>query len=259
MTQTPVAIVSGGTRGIGLAIVERFLREGWWVMTCAVNDPTAAFMHDKLRRDYPGARLEYREADMGHFEQVDAFVKETVDLLGPPRAVVNNAAFVRFLPTHEATQEDLDRTWRVNVLGYWRLAQQTYQHMARHDGGAIVNIGSTHPIQTAVHSFPYNMSKGAVLAMTKAMAVDFAVSNVRVNTVLPGFVYTDQAERWLGNFDDPQAKLETVRRAHPLRRLPQVQEVASAVYYLASDASSGITGVDLLVDAGRQAMKPADI
>ena len=250
------ALVTGGSRGIGRAIAELFLAEGAAVMSCDLDAGEGERALSEMRGRFgDGAPVAFCCADLGDIEQIEGCVRETLDRMGVPAILVNNAASNFQKHTAETTPGEFAATMDVNVRAYWYLARLLYPHMARRRSGSIVNIASTQAYQTHKSSFPYNVSKGAVLALTKALAVDFGPDGIRVNSISPGFVATKLSRDWVGRFDDPERKWREIMEAHPLGRIPTVEEVARAALFLASDDSSGISGVELLVDCGRHAQR----
>jgi NAD(P)-dependent dehydrogenase (short-subunit alcohol dehydrogenase family) len=250
------ALVTVGSRGIGRAIVELFLAEGARVMSCDKDAAAGALALSEVRARFGhDAPIAFCHADLGNIEQIEGCVREAIGQMGAPTILVNNAASNFQRHTAETTLDEFAATMDVNVRGYWYLARLLHPHMARGRSGSIVNIASTQAYQTHKASFPYNVSKGAVLALTRAMAVDFGPDGIRVNSILPGFVATKLSRDWVGRFDDPERKWREIMEAHPLGRIPTVDEVAKAALFLAGDDSSGVSGVELLVDCGRQAQR----
>ncbi len=250
--ENKVAIVTGGSRGLGQAIVDLFLAEGARVATCTTNAPEAEAAAVQLNEKNGGAGfLRFYTADMGDPKSMRRFVEEAVEECGQPDIVVNNAAVVQMNHAAEATLDTFEESVNVNLRGYWLLAKSVYPIMKRRGGGAIVNIASTHPYQTREASFPYNITKGAILTLSRALALDFGRDNIRVNAVLPGILDTRPTREWVSTFDDADAKWKSIVNSHALLRMPTVEEVAKVVLFLASDNASGVSGAELIVDAGR--------
>lgn len=175
------------------------------------------------------------------------------DQLGPVDALVNAAGVIsENVPAHEAREEDLDRLWRVNVKGGLWTAQAAFAQMRECRRGTIVNLASQAAILSLPNQVVYTATKGAVVAMTRSLAIDWAPFGVRVNALAPTFVWTPMAEPML---KIQQAHDASVRRI-PLGRIGQPQDIAGAAIYLCSDASSLITGQVLAVDGGWMAGEP---
>jgi meso-butanediol dehydrogenase/(S,S)-butanediol dehydrogenase/diacetyl reductase len=147
------------------------------------------------------------------------------------------------------SEEDFDQTFNVNVRGLWLLARSVLPHMRAAGGGSIINIGSVLSLLGARNRVAYSASKGAVLAMTRAMALDHAAENIRVNCICPGIVETELVTKF--NLDE-NARRQRVAM-HPLGRFGQPADVASAAVFLASDESGWTTGSALTVDGGYSA------
>jgi meso-butanediol dehydrogenase/(S,S)-butanediol dehydrogenase/diacetyl reductase len=239
-----VAIITGGGSGIGKAIAAAFVREGAKVVIAG--------------RD--GKKLEQAAAEIdGECLAVSTDVSKTSDVqklldaaLGKFQRInvlVNNAAVL--LPgTAESISEDhFDQTFNINVRGLWLLSRAALPHMRKSGGGSIINIGSVLSMLGARSRVAYSASKGAVLAMTRAMALDHAAENIRVNCICPGIVETELVAKF--NTD------ETVRRQrlamHPVGRFGQPEDVAGLAVFLASDESAWITGTAQTVDGGYSA------
>ncbi|HWB53223.1 MAG TPA: SDR family oxidoreductase [Tepidisphaeraceae bacterium] len=249
LLQHQIAIVTGGNRGIGLAMVRQFVEQGARVITCALENDFSSLADLK-------DNISFIQLDMASPDSGQSLIAHAISKFGPPTIIVNNAAQVTFRNTADATVEEIEQTLRVNVIGYWSLAKAALPSMKSAGRGAIINVASTHPYQTRPNCFPYSMSKGAVLAMTRAMAVDFGPAGIRVNALLPGIVDTQVTRQWLQSQSDPEKSWADVLTSHSLPRLPTVEELASAALFLASDLSSGITGAELVVDCGRQVKRP---
>jgi NAD(P)-dependent dehydrogenase (short-subunit alcohol dehydrogenase family) len=254
--QDITAIVTGGTQGIGRAIVERFVAEGARVMTCARSEEEGTAAAEQINAEAGGdGEAAFCRADMGETDDIERLVERTVQAFGPPGIAVNNAASTLYEHTGETAREQFDQTIRVNVRGYWWLARTAYPHMKALDESAVLNVASTHPYRTKPGHFPYNMSKGAILAMNKAMAIDFGADGIRVNAVVPGIVDTQVMRDWIATLDEPERKREEIRDGHPLGRIPLAKEVAQAALYLAGPEGAGVSGHELVVDCGREVLR----
>jgi len=251
MTAQParLAVVTGGARGIGAAAVAALCRSGDRVVVC---DRDTDGLGPVGTAPTPGTACGFL-ADVRHLDQLDALV-EFLAGLGGAAVLVNNAAEVALLGTESATPDEFTRVMETNVRAYWYLAVKLADQLAAHHG-SIVNVGSTHPMQTKRSSFPYNTSKGAVLALSKSLAVDLGDRGIRVNTVLPGICDTEPTRTWIAAQPDPIAAAAGTLADHPLGRLPTVDDVAEAIHFLCSSAARGISGAELIVDCGRQVMR----
>jgi NAD(P)-dependent dehydrogenase (short-subunit alcohol dehydrogenase family) len=231
-----IAIVTGGNRGIGLALA-RALREAGARVAIAVRDPDAA-------RDLDGMLAV--GADVTDPTSVRAMLEEVTAKLGPVDVLVNNAGVCFHRPALEVPDEEWRAVWDVNVDGVWNCSRIVGAQMIERGHGVIVNIGS---ISAMIVNRPqwqpaYNASKAAVHQLTKSLAAEWARHGVRVNALAPGYVKTEMAP-----VDDPEFKPLWVDDP-PMGRYALPEEMGPSVVYLASDASSFMTGSVLVVDGG---------
>jgi NAD(P)-dependent dehydrogenase (short-subunit alcohol dehydrogenase family) len=210
---------------------------------------------DEIRQR--GARGVFVQADHSQADDCSRVVERTLAEYGRVDILFNNAGIVT-KGTAETTPEDVwNETMAVNVTGVWCMSKLVIPVMKRQGGGVIVNNGSDWSVVAGRDAFPYVVSKGAVGLMTKAMALDFARENIRVNAVCPGDTFVD---RWLekGYFEysDPVSLEQAIKDSSdyiPMGRFGKPEEIASAALFLASDDSSFVTGHLLLVDGGNTA------
>jgi NAD(P)-dependent dehydrogenase (short-subunit alcohol dehydrogenase family) len=247
-----VALVTGGAGGIGRATVEAFRQAGAMVAFCDVDAARGAALADELSAGLggPDAPVLFVPADVGDRPAVEVFVAAAARRFGRIDVLVNNAGI-----THDRTDFGaLDfavwtRVLDVNLNGAFFAIQAALPHMVRQGGGAIVNVGSILAHALFPGKTAYATSKAAVEGFTKALALDLADRNIRVNCLVPGSVDTDMMWRGI----DPAAKEEAARESGadvPLRRVAGPQELAAAALFLAGDGASYVTGTSLLVDGG---------
>lgn len=249
-----VALVTGGTTGIGKATARLFAREGARVWITGRREALGREAEADLRGDGVVRFLAADHADAGECERVvDAVAREA----GALHVLFNNAGVVLRGNAETTTEEAWARTLALNVTAVWRMSRLVLPHLRAAGGGAIVNNASDWGLVGAVDALAYCASKGAVIQMTRAMALDHARDGIRVNAVCPG---DTRVERWvdpgLGADHAPVdlAEAEAFARASfPIPRLATPEEVAQVVLFLASDASSYITGAALPVDGGNTA------
>jgi len=250
-----VAIVTGGTSGIGKATAILFAEEGANVVLTGRRAEQGEAIANEIRQK--GGRAAFIQADHTKLEDCERVAAETIRLFGKIDILFNNAGIVTKGTAETTLEEVWAETFAINVTAVWRMSKLVIPHMKQQGSGVIVNNGSDWSVVGGKDAFPYVASKGAVGMMTKAMALDFAQDKIRVNAVCPGDTFVT---RWLekGYFEDsdPVTLEEAMRESSayiPLGRFAQPEEIARAVLFLASDDSSFVTGHLLLVDGGNTA------
>jgi len=249
------AIVTGATSGIGHSTANLFADEGADLVITGRRAELGQRVSDEIRQK--GARCVFVEADHSQADSCSRVLEQTLTEYGRVDVLFNNAGIVT-RGTAETTEEEIwNKTLAINVTGVWRMCKLVIPVMKRQGGGVIVNNGSDWSVVGGRNAFPYIASKGAVALMTKAMALDFARDNIRVNAVCPGDTLVD---RWLETgyfkYSDSASLEQAVRDASaylPMGRFGKPEEIAKAVLFLASDDSSFMTGHLLLVDGGNTA------
>jgi NAD(P)-dependent dehydrogenase (short-subunit alcohol dehydrogenase family) len=238
------AIVTGGTRGIGLAIVRLFIAEGACVLAVARSAPG-----EELRREFGHDRCMFRQGDVTVEDTARLAVAEAISRFGSLDVLVNNAGIDWTGDLIDATLADLQLVTAVNLFGPFLMLREAARAM-RQRGGSIVNVTS----RTASAGIPtmslYSASKGALASLTRAAAVEWASLGIRVNAVAPGLTDTPLARAWFDQQPEPESFRKGVEATIPQRRLATPEEVAAAVLFLASDDSRHVTGVTLAVDGG---------
>ena len=238
-----VAIVTGGGSGIGAAIVQELLDRGANVAAFDL-DPSSA----------PEGALAVT-ADVSDDGSVVRGVQQVVATWGRVDVLVNNAGIGAQGSVEDNADDEWHRVLDVNVLGIVRLSRAALPHLRRSPSAAIVNTGSIAATAGLPQRAAYTASKGAVLALTRAMAADHLPEGIRVNCVNPGTADTPWVERLLEAADDPEAERAALENRQPHGRLVSAQEVATAVAYLASPRSGSTTGIGLAVDGGMQGLR----
>jgi NAD(P)-dependent dehydrogenase (short-subunit alcohol dehydrogenase family) len=251
-----VALITGAGAGIGRATALLFAQEGAKVVAQDVN-VDAAQETVQLIKKAAGEAVPFGGNVIASADAA-AMVKKAVDTYGRLDVLFNNAGIWRGGTILDIGEEDWDRTMDVNVKGIYLVSKYAVQQMMRQEGGSIINAASVAALRGSPMSAAYNASKGAVLMLTKCMALDFGRYGIRVNCTCPGVIDTQMADqlltyRSLGDDDRKQALLETYEERHAVGRFGQPEEVAKVVLFLASDASSFVTGAAWPVDGGLSA------
>ena len=242
-----VALVTGASRGIGRAIAERLAAEGAKVIVLSRNpDPAETW-------GLPEESLLPVAADVRDATSVGSAVEAGVERFGRLDAVVNNAAIGLLRTAADTTDEQYDDLFDTNLRSLFHTARHCITHLRAAGSGSIVNIGSVAAHVGFSHDAAYCASKGAVLSLTKQMAIDYAPDNIRINCIEPGFIVTDQLTDYIAGQADPATARAQITALHPLGRLGRPAEVAAATAFLISDDASFITGTALPVDGGLMA------
>ncbi len=242
--QGKAVIVTGGSTGIGRAIVERLCREGVSVTFSGISDGGTATEKECIALGLP---VHFVRGDMADQEFCRHLVSEAVKRWGKLNFLVNNA-FSFIAKGTEATREDWLRMMTVGPIGYATMAQASLGPMREQGGGAVVNLSSISAHIAQPDRWTYNAAKGAVNQLTRCMALDLAPHHIRVNTVSPGWIWTREVDKAAAGDRD---KWDPIwGKFHMLRRLGHVEEVAGPVAFLLSDDASFITAAELMVDGG---------
>jgi NAD(P)-dependent dehydrogenase (short-subunit alcohol dehydrogenase family) len=240
-----IAIISGGGSGIGRAIALAFAREGAQVAICGRDrnklDPLA---------EQIGTACMPIVGDVSISKQVDLAVRIVMQHFGRITTVVNNAGVLVAGTAESLSDDDWEHTFNVNVRGTWLLSRAALPHLRQSGGGSIINIGSVLSLVGARNRAAYAASKAAVLGLTRAMALDHAGENIRVNCICPGMVETEMIAPFNA---DPAARSPRLA-LHPLGRFGQPEDIAGLAVFLASDESAWVTGTAFPVDGGYTAI-----
>lgn len=250
-----VAIITGATSGIGKATALLFASEGAQVILTGRRVNLGEQLVDQIQNS--GGRAIFIPADHSRLEDCQHVVDETIRQFGRVDILFNNAGLVLQGTAETTSEADWQRLMALNVTGVWRMSRLVLPHMRAAGRGVIVNNASDWGVVGARDALAYATSKGAVVLMTKSMALDHAHEGIRINAVCPGDTFV---ERWLeqGYFEDSGAvTLEQAMQESsaylPMQRFGSADEIARAVLFLASDDSSFVTGTTLLVDGGNTA------
>jgi NAD(P)-dependent dehydrogenase (short-subunit alcohol dehydrogenase family) len=237
-----VAIITGGSRGIGRAIAETFAAAGASVVIASRKADACVQVAGDI--EAAGGRAIAVPTHAGHLEELERLVDTTVDQLGGVDIVVNNAANALGLPIGQITAEAWDKSYSVNLKGPLFLFQYALPHLLKSDHAAVVNVISAGAFTHGTYVSMYCSAKNAMVTMTRAMASEFAAAGIRVNALAPGTTDTDMVR------NNDAASQQGMVDAQLIKRMGTPDELADAALYLASDASSFMTGQVLVVDGG---------
>ena len=244
-----VAVVTGGASGIGKATAHRFLEEGANVAIADISKEAGERVVSEMKA--MGYEPLLVTGDVTKSADVKRMVGEVVEKFGRIDVLFSNAGILIEGTVEEVSEEDWDRTMAVNVKGVFLMAKEVVPHMLRQGKGVIVNNASCSGLVGDRGAIAYNTSKAAVVIMTKCLALDYAMHNIRVNCVCPGEIETPMfLQEASARGISPEEHRKDIAAHHPIGRLGRPKEVADAVLFLASDDSSFITGTAFSVDGG---------
>ena len=247
-----VVLVTGSTSGIGEACARVFAESDAAVMVCGRNEPRGRKVVQAIRT--AGGRAEFTAVDVRAAGACDRLVSDTIERLGGLDVLVNNAGILYSATALDTTDEQWLDTMAVNVNALFYLSRAAIRYMKHRGKGAIVNIASEWGLNGEPNHVAYCASKGAVVQITRCMALDHARDNIRVNSVCPGEIHTQMVDDILSQKGgDLQRNLQELAAGIPMRRLASPAEVAWCVHFLASDRASYVTGANLPVDGGNDA------
>jgi NAD(P)-dependent dehydrogenase (short-subunit alcohol dehydrogenase family) len=248
-----VVLITGAAGGIGRATVQVFAGCGWRV----VGVDRRAFASEDGLDEFPADGV-FIHADISNPDDIRSIYEQAQAFSPLLDAIVNNAAVQVAKPILQTSVEDWDRVMASNLRSVFLGAKLAHPLLAAAGGGAIVNVSSVHAVQTSANIAAYAASKGGLLALTRAMAIEFAPNNIRVNAILPGAVDTPMLRAGMdrGHLDGPslEDRLDNLARKTVNGRVGRPEEIARAIYFLADDQqSSFMTGQAMIVDGGATA------
>ncbi len=241
-------LITGAGGGIGRATVNLFSAKGWRVIGVDRSEYGPGFPDDGC----------FIQADISHAEAAEQIFRETRQFTPTLDALINNAAVQVAKPLIETTVEEWDSVMASNLRSVFLFVKLAHPLLKAQEGGAIVNVSSVHAIQTSANIAAYAASKGGLLALTRALAIEFAPDNIRVNAILPGAVDTPMLRAGLGRghvgSGSIQERLDNLARRTVNGRVGRPEEIAHAIYFLADEEqSSFMTGQAMVVDGGATA------
>jgi NAD(P)-dependent dehydrogenase (short-subunit alcohol dehydrogenase family) len=247
-----VVLVTGSTTGIGEACALAFAESGARVMVSGRHEQRGRAVAAAVRA--AGGSAEFQAVDLRAAGACERLVGATIERLGGLDVLVNNAGILYSADALETSDEQWLDTMAVNVNALFYLSRAAVRHMKAAGKGAIVNVASEWGLNGEPNHVAYCASKGAVVQITRCMALDHARDNIRVNSVCPGEIHTRMVDDILAKRGgDPAQNLQQLASGIPMRRLAHPMEVARCVHFLASDLASYVTGTHLSVDGGNDA------
>ncbi|MGC3991318.1 MAG: SDR family oxidoreductase [Chthoniobacteraceae bacterium] len=245
LLQNKVALITGGTSGIGKATAITFAREGAKVVLSGRREKEGAEVVAAIQQ--LGGEASFFRADVAKEDEVKALVEFTAKTHGRLDVAFNNAGVELLKPLEESTEADYRQVFDINVWGVFSALRHEIALMLKTGGGAIVNTSSVGGVVGFAGASIYAGTKHAVEGISKSIALEFATRNIRVNTVAPAAIETDMVDRFAGKEGEMREYLKSL---HPIGRMGRSEEIAEAVAFLCSDRASFITGETFKVDGG---------
>lgn len=240
--------VTGGADGIGAGIVLDAAQEGAKVSFCDINvSKSQAYVRTLIES---GFQVFFHQADVGSFESVERAHKASVAKFGVVNGLVNNAGVNSSADPVEMTNYEWDQFFNVDLKSVWHTAKTILPGMRVAKYGSIVNIASIHARMTYPKFFPYAAAKSGVVGLTRNLALDEGIHQIRTNSVSPGYTLTPLLEAWFDRL--PEKRVEALL-VQPMGRMAKTSEIAKVVTFLLSDDSSFVNGADWIVDGGLHA------
>lgn len=246
MLEGKVAIVTGGTRGIGYSIVKKFLEAGAKVALFGSRQETVDQAMEKIQAEVPGGEVMGLHPALGDFEEAEKAIQSVREAFGRVDILVNNAGISARESLYDYKPEDFERIMSLNVNAVFNCSKAAATIMKEQGGGSIVNTSSMVSIYGQPAGCGYPASKFAVNGLTKSLARELGKDQIRVNAVAPGVTRTDMVAAL------PEEMVQRISSTIPLGRMGEPEEVANAVLFLASDLASYVTGTVLSVDGATQ-------
>lgn len=235
-----IAVVTGGSRGLGRAIVERFVDEGAIVITGSTREP----------QDTLPPSVHWQQLDVSDPKSIDALITKAHTDHGRVDILVNNAGIEIEKTSEMSSDVDWQRMADINMRAVFLATRTVVPIMRQNDGGVIVNLGSISAFVSDPNLALYNASKAWVVSLTRSTAVDHGQDGIRCNAVCPGWIMTDMLMQTFGQADDVDAAITDAINKHPVGRIGKPSDIANAVLWLASDEASFVSGTTLTVDGG---------
>ena len=251
-------VITGSATGIGEATARLAASKGAKVMVSDMNDEGGEAVAASIRDD--GGEAAYQHCDVTNEQQVVALMAAAAEAFGGIDILHNNAGIHESMLSTELTLETMsldtfEKVMGVNVTGVWLCAKHALPHLRESDNASIINAGSTSSLSGYPQCQAYGASKGAVMQLSKMLAVDLAPDGIRVNCYCPGSIHTQIVDKFLAAAPDPQAMLNTMTQTHLVPRMGQPSDVAELVCFLASPESRFVNGAVWTIDGGSLAWR----
>lgn len=246
------AIITGAAQGIGFATAQCFCAEGARVAIADINTQRGEAAAEQLSAR--GAAVIFEEVDVADAASVDNMTRRVAGRLGRPDVLVNNAGIAVFRDPLKTTPADWKKCFSVDLEGVWNCCHAVLPHLLALGKGDIVNIASVHSFKIIPHCFPYPVAKHAVMGLTRALAIEYADRNIRVNAIAPGYIATEIVEKIFSEAADPQQLRQQTDALHPVKRIGRPEEIAWAAVFLASDEARFMTAECMVIDGGRSTL-----
>ncbi|KAA3448108.1 short-chain dehydrogenase [Mesorhizobium sp. SARCC-RB16n] len=245
-----IAIITGGGRGIGAGITERFAEEGAQVVIVQRNAPPEAMLDH---------RVIYVKADLANGREIAAAVDTIAERLGGLDVLVNNAGIMFEKTVDQMTEADWDQMMDINLKAPFLLTKAALPHLRQRGGGSIVNIGSIEGLASNPGHPAYSTSKAGIHGFTAAIAVDHGHEGIRCNAIAPGWIMSDLSEVYIDSMPDNDSFRRELLLMHPVGRLGEPRDIGSLAVWLASEESAFVTGQTFVIDGGRTKKLPLPV
>jgi NAD(P)-dependent dehydrogenase (short-subunit alcohol dehydrogenase family) len=249
MLENKVALITGGSSGIGEAIARRFLKEGAKVVITGRSQERCDAVQKQIESIHAGV-IDSVAGDVSKWDDARKMVEKTVNRFGRIDILVNNAGIYLEKRLEETTEDEWDQIIDTNLKGVFLCSKAVHPHFKKQSGGTIINMSSDSGLSGNQDEAAYCASKGGVTNLTRAMALDYAEENIRVNAICPAVIHTPMFQREIDLQEDKEAYIKEVDEMHPVGRVGRPEEVAFAVLMVAADEASFITGANIAVDGG---------